>query len=90
MFILYNILLSILFTIYMQMMKGCILMDFKYEISKAISNAAGIDENEILKAIEIPPNSDMGDYAFPCFKLAKTFRKAPPAIAAEICGKIEK
>ncbi|WP_447581764.1 hypothetical protein, partial [Anaerotignum faecicola] len=28
--------------------------------------------------------------AFPCFKLAKTFRKAPPAIAAEICGKIRK
>ena len=39
---------------------------------------------EIAELIEIPPNPDMGDFAFPCFRLAKTLRKAPPMIAQEI------
>lgn len=65
-------------------------MDFKMEIAKLISSAAEIDVNEVISAIEIPPNSDMGDYAYPCFKLAKVFRKAPPMIAGELVEKIEK
>ena len=44
---------------------------------------------EIAELIEIPPNPEMGDYAFPCFRLAKTLRKAPPMIAAEISESIE-
>ena len=48
-----------------------------------------IDANEIYKFIEVPPNKEMGDYAFPCFKLAKLLRKAPPVIANEIKEKIE-
>ena len=65
-------------------------MDFKFEIAKLISSAADIDVEEVISAIEIPPNSDMGDYAYPCFKLAKVFRKAPPMIAGELAEKIEK
>ncbi|HIT73181.1 MAG TPA: arginine--tRNA ligase [Candidatus Fimicola cottocaccae] len=65
-------------------------MDFKMEIAKLISSAADIDVNEVISAIEIPPNSEMGDYAYPCFKLAKVFRKAPPMIANELVEKIEK
>ncbi len=65
-------------------------MDFKMEIAKLISSAADIDVNEVISAIEIPPNSEMGDYAYPCFKLAKVFRKAPPMIANELAEKIEK
>ncbi len=65
-------------------------MDFKFEIAKLISSAAEIDVEEVISAIEIPPNSDMGDYAYPCFKLAKVFRKAPPMIAGELVEKIEK
>ena len=44
---------------------------------------------EITALIEVPPNKDMGDFAFPCFKLAKVFRKAPNMIAAELSEKIE-
>ncbi len=76
----------ILFTI----LKGLKKMDFKMEIAKLISSAADIDVNEVISAIEIPPNSEMGDYAYPCFKLAKVFRKAPPMIANELVEKIEK
>ena len=49
----------------------------------------GLSKEEIAAAIEIPPKSDMGDFAFPCFKLAKVYRKAPPMIAQELQSKIE-
>lgn len=39
---------------------------------------------EIEQLLEIPPRSDMGDFAFPCFRLAKAYRKAPQMIAEDI------
>ena len=36
---------------------------------------------EIAAFLEVPPDSSMGDYAFPCFRLSKPLRKGPPAIA---------
>ncbi|TCK86778.1 arginyl-tRNA synthetase [Natranaerovirga hydrolytica] len=39
---------------------------------------------EINDVLEIPPKTDMGDYAFPCFALAKSYKKAPHIIAQEI------
>ena len=48
------------------------MINFKNEIAKAISKVTDIDVKELETYIEIPPNSDLGDYAFPCFKLAKT------------------
>lgn len=65
------------------------MLNFKQEIAKAISKVTDIDEKELETYIEIPPNSDLGDYAFPCFKLAKALRKAPPAIATEIKENIQ-
>ena len=65
------------------------MINFKNEIAKAISKVTDIDAKELETYIEIPPNSDLGDYAFPCFKLAKTLRKAPPVIATEIKENIE-
>lgn len=65
------------------------MFSFKSEIAKAISKVTEINENELVNYIEIPPNSDMGDYAFPCFKLAKDLKKAPPVIANEIIEKID-
>lgn len=49
----------------------------------------GITEQEMEEWLEIPPNPEMGDYAFPCFKLAKTMRKAPPVIAKELAEKVK-
>lgn len=48
-----------------------------------------LDKETISGILEIPPKDDMGDFAFPCFQLAKVFKKAPNAIAEEIVGKIE-
>ena len=48
----------------------------------------GLEKDEIRAMIEIPADSKMGDYAFPCFKLAKILRKAPPLIAKGIAEAI--
>lgn len=54
-----------------------------------ICKTAEINSEQVAKMISHPPDSKMGDYAFPCFPLAKTMKKAPNAIAAELCEKIE-
>ncbi len=60
----------------------------KEQIIELIMTAAKLDRETVAGILEIPPKADMGDYAFPCFQLAKTLRKAPPAIAADIAAKI--
>lgn len=50
--------------------------------------SGGLSREDALAMIEIPQDEKMGDYAFPCFKLAKILRKAPPLIAADIAEKI--
>lgn len=57
----------------------------KEKIAELISkNIEGVDAADIIASIEIPPRPDMGDYAFPCFRLAKVMRKAPNIIASDI------
>lgn len=66
------------------------MADFKKLISEIIkSEIEDLTIEEITALIEVPPNKEMGDYAFPCFKLAKIFRKAPNAIAEDLAGKIQ-
>lgn len=59
-------------------------MDFKKLIADALEEKAGIPSKELQEMIEIPPKKEMGDFAFPCFKLARVLRKAPPMIASEL------
>ena len=47
-------------------------------------NVEGLSIEDISSLIEIPPKPELGDFAFPCFRLAKTMRKAPQMIAADI------
>ena len=60
------------------------MIDFKNIIANAIAQVINVDKNEIKKSIEKPKGTENGDYAFPCFRLAKTLKKAPQAIATEI------
>ena len=60
-------------------------MDFKRHIAARVK-AEGLTENDIYSMIELPPNTEMGDFALPCFKLAKTMRKAPALIAQQIAA----
>ena len=64
------------------------MTDFKTIIAQAIAKATSIEEKEIYGYIEVPKVTSNGDYAFPCFKLAKTMKKSPQQIATEIKEKI--
>ncbi|MBQ9949960.1 MAG: arginine--tRNA ligase [Clostridia bacterium] len=64
-------------------------MDYKEILATKIAGLVNMDLNELKEYIEIPPNPELGDYAFPCFRLAKELKKAPPMIAAEIKEKME-
>ena len=65
------------------------MINYKLKIAEILAEAVeGLTAEEIVKMIEIPTDSKMGDYAFPCFRLAKLLRKAPPMIAKDIAEKI--
>lgn len=65
------------------------MINFKEEIAKAISKVTEVETNEIIKSIEKPKDEKQGDYAFPCFRLAKLLKKTPVLIAEEINSKIK-
>jgi arginyl-tRNA synthetase len=57
---------------------------FRDDIIQFLKSRVPLDEAELQRAIEVPPSVQLGDYAFPCFPLAKPLRKAPQAIASEL------
>jgi arginyl-tRNA synthetase len=57
---------------------------FRDDIIQFLKSRVPLDEAELQRAIEVPPSVQLGDYAFPCFPLAKILRKAPQAVAAEL------
>lgn len=61
------------------------MIHYKTEIAKLLQTIQPMKWEEML---EIPKETSMGDYALPCFKLAKEFRKAPAQIAEEIQSKL--
>ena len=60
------------------------MINFKNIIANAISKVVNINETEIEMSIEKPKGSENGDYAFPCFRLAKELHKAPQMIANDV------
>ena len=69
------------------------MLDFKEIIAEKINKQVPeLEVDKILSLIEIPPDSKMGDYAFPTFSLAKIMRKNPAIIANDLkesLGQIE-
>ena len=65
------------------------MLDLKKEITKMLANAIEYEEKELEEYIEIPKDTKMGDYAFPCFRLAKELKKSPIMIANDIKEKIK-
>jgi arginyl-tRNA synthetase len=58
------------------------MQEFEDRIRAALGARTGLAPDEL--KIEQPRDPELGDFAFPCFPLAKTLRQAPPAIAAEL------
>ncbi|MCQ2554100.1 MAG: arginine--tRNA ligase [Clostridia bacterium] len=64
------------------------MVNFKLEIAQILDKVLPLELEEISGMIEIPQDKKMGDYAFPCFKLAKLMRKAPNLIAQDVAAAI--
>ena len=71
-------------------------MEIKQLIAQAIKEAIdkaypGVDTGLDYEALlEVPPDSKMGDFAFPCFRLSKSLRMGPPMIAGKLCENFDK
>lgn len=66
------------------------MVDFKERIAALLADIInGLGKEDIEGMIEIPADSKLGDYAFPCFRLAKTYRMAPAKIAGDIAEKLK-
>ena len=63
-------------------------MDYKKKIAELLGKEIELDVEKIEQLVEIPPRAEMGDYAFPCFQLAKVMKKAPNMIAQELKEKL--
>ncbi|MFH1225276.1 MAG: arginine--tRNA ligase [Candidatus Diapherotrites archaeon] len=70
--------------------------DFKAKVAKAVHSALlsmgakGFSDAHIEALIEVPPSRELGDYAFPCFKLAGALKKDPKKIAQELAEGVNK
>lgn len=65
------------------------MKNFERIIANQIAKVTQLNEEELVTYIEIPKEAKNGDYSFPCFRLAKELKKAPPIIASEIKEKLE-
>jgi len=65
------------------------MQKIKFEIANKIAEQLNKDVNEIIVNIEVPKDNNMGDFAYPCFKLSKEFRKSPVMIAEDLKATIE-
>ena len=64
------------------------MKDFKQIIAEEIVKVTDIEKGKILENLEVPKDPSNGDYAFPCFLLAKELKKAPAMIANDLQVKI--
>ncbi|NMB40343.1 MAG: arginine--tRNA ligase [Firmicutes bacterium] len=65
------------------------MLVFKEKIGLLLSSLTGLDPAKAASSLEIPPEPGLGEYAFPCFILARSLKKSPQAIASELAGRIE-
>ena len=63
-------------------------MNFKEKLASAISKELKVTKKEVIGLVEIPPDSELGDYAFPCFRFASKLKKKPNEVAKGLSSKI--
>ena len=66
------------------------MLNFKEKVIDILeSEVDSLSRDEFSALIETPPSYDMGDYAFPVFRLSKVFRKSPNLIAEELANRFK-
>ncbi|HVR76091.1 MAG TPA: arginine--tRNA ligase [Planctomycetota bacterium] len=60
---------------------------FREEVVAALVRHSGLTVDEVEVQLTVPPKPELGDFAFPCFVLAKKLRAPPPAIAADLAAR---
>ena len=65
------------------------MIEIKKQIANQIGKITNLEADALESFIETPPDDKMGDYSFPCFRLAKELKKAPQMIAQELADKIQ-
>jgi len=63
-------------------------MNYKQLLSEILADCTSLSASDLLAAIETPTDPALGHLAFPCFRLAKELKKAPPVIAAELATQL--
>ncbi|VVM34792.1 arginine--tRNA ligase [Terribacillus sp. AE2B 122] len=61
---------------------------YKSSAAELLAKALNKPSEETIKQIERPKQLQHGDYAFPCFALAKEKRQSPQSIAAELAAEL--
>ncbi|MFO7952859.1 MAG: arginine--tRNA ligase [Bacillota bacterium] len=64
------------------------MQKLKEEVGQTIAPLISLEEDDVLSLLEVPPDPSLGDLAFPCYTLAREFKKPPPAIAGELAEKL--
>lgn len=64
------------------------MLNFKKDICSLLSPLTEMSPEEIEALLEIPPDADLGEYAFPCYQLAKYFKKDPRKIAEDLSSQV--
>lgn len=65
------------------------MLVFKEKIAALLAVQTGMEQAEVFSRLEVPPEPGLGEYAFPCFLLARSWKKSPRAIAAELAERIQ-
>ncbi len=64
------------------------MQKLKEEVGLLLSSHLSLEPAVIEDLLEVPPDSSFGDLAFPCFTLAKTYKKAPAQVAGELAANL--
>ncbi len=64
-------------------------MNFKEELAILISKKLNCVLGDVFDLLEVPPETQFGDYAFPCFKFASKMGKKPNKLAEELAGSLK-
>ncbi len=61
---------------------------FEHIVAEVVAACSSLSKEELQNHISTPPKAEMGDYALPCFPLAKKLKKDPKSIATELADMI--